>query len=157
MIQQPLLIPIIHEGLARYQLVETWDFDCLGSEEKVPEGFVADGASVPRIFWPFMPPDGQHRAAALAHDWIYANKGEMDELGMFVQRKQADGIFHSLLLQAGVGRFRAWLAYRAVRRGGWLAWNRSKGEPIILPVRNAAPHSVIRKPRIFRHLYAIGA
>lgn len=49
---------------------------------KVPEGFVSDGASVPRVFWSLFPPVGRYFLAAVLHDyllvighpWMKANK-----------------------------------------------------------------------------------
>ena len=45
----------------------------------IPAGFRYDGASVPRIFWTIsgIRPDGLQRAAALVHDMIYMQKGDL--------------------------------------------------------------------------------
>lgn len=39
----------------------------------VPAGFVTDLATVPRIFWSVMPPDGKYAKAAIIHDYLYDN------------------------------------------------------------------------------------
>lgn len=36
----------------------------------VPAGYLTDGASVPRLFWPFIPPWGAYGQAAVVHDII---------------------------------------------------------------------------------------
>src|SRR5688500_10887432 len=37
----------------------------------VEEGFDTDYASVPRIFWPIYPPDGEYTEGAVVHDYLY--------------------------------------------------------------------------------------
>lgn len=37
----------------------------------VPEGFVTDLASIPRLFWSVMPRDGKYADAAIVHDYLY--------------------------------------------------------------------------------------
>ena len=36
----------------------------------IPAGFESDGASVPRLFWPWFPPSGPYTGAAIVHDWL---------------------------------------------------------------------------------------
>ncbi|EOD5071623.1 TPA: DUF1353 domain-containing protein [Salmonella enterica subsp. enterica serovar Enteritidis] len=36
----------------------------------VPAGFVTDLATVPRIFWTLLPPDGKYTKAAIIHDYL---------------------------------------------------------------------------------------
>src|SRR5256885_9984018 len=38
---------------------------------EVPKGFVTDLASVPRIFWSYLRPDGNYAYAAIIHDYLY--------------------------------------------------------------------------------------
>ena len=78
----------------------------------VPEGFVTDGASIPRIFWrligsPFQP---RYMRAALVHDFLYKN-------GLLTRRK-ADDIFRAFLLADEVGRVLASVMWIALRVGG---------------------------------------
>ena len=60
---------------------------------KIPKGFDTDFASIPRIFWSFLPPTGtkrnQYSKAAVLHDWVY------DELCEYPvhSRKDCDKIF----------------------------------------------------------------
>lgn len=151
--RQPLLIPILYKGDECYQLVESWAFTTLGIRVSIPKGFVADGASVPRALWPFMPPDGTHRAASLAHDWLYVNKGHVDDTEFVWTRSDADETFLELMIKALISPARARIAYRGVRLGGWWVWSRPKKPPVILPIRNALAASV-QKRRLIKHLYA---
>jgi hypothetical protein len=154
--RQPVLVPVIYQQRERYQLLTPpWSFtDIRGKEEEVPVGLIVDGASVPRSVWWFMPPDGLHRAAALAHDWGYANRGRLLN-GNVLTRAECDHMFYNLMRELGVGKFRASTAYNGVRLGGWHAWNGSDGKPDILP-----PYQLPRllaKPKgplDSRHIYA---
>lgn len=100
----------------------------------VPKGFLNDGASVPRLAWAIIPPDGRHRAAAIIHDFLYEHKGDLP-LGSYLRkddgwviidapwtRKHADLMFLKIMKEYGIPFIRRQMAYRAVRLGGWVAW-----------------------------------
>jgi hypothetical protein len=89
----------------------------------VPQGFKSDGASVPRFFWRLVFPKGDEKAirAGFAHDWIYRNHPE----GW--TKAEADLMFYDLLLEDGVEKWRAWIAYQGVKWFGHLAW-KTRGE-----------------------------
>jgi hypothetical protein len=142
--RQPLLIPIIHEDEPAYQLVEEYD--------GIPKGLVVDGASIPRLLWCYKPPDGIHRGPALHHDWNYIGKG----WGLRT-RKECDDTFRIDLLNAGLGAGDATIMWAGVRLGGWRVWNKPIKPPVILPVRNAAPVSMLSpslRLKFANHLYA---
>lgn len=141
--KQPLLIPIIYNGAPNYQLYEGYD--------DLPKGLVIDGASIPRILWVWKPPDGIHRGPAAHHDWNYIGKG----WGLRT-RKQCDDLLYAELLEAGLAPCDARLMWLGVRIGGWYVWNKPKVDPVILPVRNAAPSRIPRamKRAFSNHLYA---
>jgi hypothetical protein len=146
---QPVLLPIKYEGKERYQSVRDWTFET----EKVPSGIVVDGASVPRIAWIFMPPDGLQRAAALGHDYFYIHRGVMPS-GRVVTREEADFFFLEYMLKGGVSPRRASIAYNAVRGFGWREWNRPYKGPVILPVQQPVLAKRVQKPTFLtRHLY----
>lgn len=99
----------------------------------VPEGFVYDGASVPRILWSIsgLTKDGLLRGAALVHDFVYHHKGKLPKGSLFVDtekgfvaipthisKKQADKTFKQMMRIAGVGKFKSHIAYLAVRLFG---------------------------------------
>ena len=94
----------------------------------VPARFVTDHASVPRIFWNLIPPvDPRWNRAAVVHDYGYRFAAFPREEGGFLQfrsRKAVDCLFLNAMAVDGAG----WLArrtiYRAVRVGGWVAWNK---------------------------------
>lgn len=81
----------------------------------VPEGFVTDLASVPRVLWPLMASSGQHQRAAIVHDWLY-------QCVTGVSRFLADAIFRDLMASLNVPVWRRVAAYYAVRAFGWRHW-----------------------------------
>ena len=97
-----------------YRLLELLTYGGL----TVPEGFESDGASVPRFFWRAVFPPGDNRAlrAAFLHDYIYRTHPE----GW--TRAQADELFRKLLIEDGVSRISAALAYWGVRLFGASSW-----------------------------------
>ena len=85
-------------------------------------GFIFDGASIPRGLWRVCghPMRGDILPAALLHDAEYA--------AQFGDRKTADEWFRSNLELLGMGPFRAWLFYVAVRVFGGISWKHNSGE-----------------------------
>ena len=130
MLKQPINLPI---GRNKYRLEEQYQLNFDGySRIVVPKGFVYDGASVPTGFYWILKRDGLCRAAALIHDFIYKHKGmncvqtlnrKRNFVYKEVDRKFADDLFYDLLLLAGVKKWKAKTAYRAVRMFGWYSWN----------------------------------
>lgn len=142
---QPLLIPIRALGDdPLYRVVRAWRYEwemedgtelCL----MIPKGFEVDGASVPRLLWTLtgITPDGLHRAAALAHDYIYRYSGHMPtgahvfhrqgkgwlDTGHMWTREEADRLFARILRECGVSKTRRRIMYLGVRLGGWRSWH----------------------------------
>ncbi|EJQ8214212.1 DUF1353 domain-containing protein [Salmonella enterica] len=76
----------------------------------VPAGFVTDLASVPRVFWILLPPDGKYAKAAIIHDYLYDNA--------LRTKKEADKIFLDGMTVLGVPRWKRTVMYWAVRMFG---------------------------------------
>jgi len=93
-----------------------YDVGTEGSNEKinVPEGFVTDFASVPRILWGVFPRWGKYGNAAVIHDYLYWQQK--------YSRKRADDIFLEAMEVLSVGWFQKYSLYYAVRIFGWFAW-----------------------------------
>lgn len=122
--EQPDLRPVAESGQL-YVVFEDWI--CVSKAIKVPLGYRTDGASAPK--WSLsligFQRDGIHRAAALAHDWLYSNRGTITlTTGQMLHydRQYADSVFYAMLIEAGIKNWHAWLAYHAVRTGGWFYW-----------------------------------
>jgi len=84
----------------------------------VPEGFLTDFASIPRVFWIWLPPDGIYTQAAVLHDYLYNTK-------MF-ERKTCDKIFKEAMTILKVDKFNKYMIYKAVRWFGWIPWNKKR-------------------------------
>ena len=77
----------------------------------VPEGYITDGASVPRIFWSIFPPNRpEYLSAAVLHDHLtdLAQNGQ-------ITFKEADDIFREALCELGVSKWKVWVLYASVR------------------------------------------
>ena len=101
-----------------------------GETVEIPVAFVTDFASIPRIFWPILPPAGDagdpYDLAAVPHDRLYSHRKirRADGTERAITRAEADALFHEILLYVGVTRWKAWVMYHAVRAFGWTVWNR---------------------------------
>jgi Protein of unknown function (DUF1353) len=85
-----------------------------------PVGFVTDLASVPRVLWSILPPEGNYTDAAAIHDWIYSQAGKLTEATF--TRADADRVLLLGMLACGVNAVTArtmWLAVRAFGSGHW--------------------------------------
>lgn len=138
---QPHIIPV-SEGVYRLDQDYTYEYSHDGQKFRlfIPEGFMYDGTSVPRILWTLtgITPDGIFRAASLVHDYIYNYEGKLpvgvqtyydikDQTWKIATghwgRKSADKLFARMLREFGVSRTRRRFAYYAVRAFGYLYWN----------------------------------
>ena len=95
----------------------------------VPPGFVTDFASIPRIFWSLLLPDGEYAYAAVVHDYLYWTQTR--------SRDEADEILKMAMEDFEVGSATIGTIYGAVRVGGAAAWKdnaqkKAQGEKRIL-------------------------
>ncbi|EFF0758050.1 DUF1353 domain-containing protein [Escherichia coli] len=77
---------------------------------EVPAGFITDLATVPRVFWVILPPDGRYAKAAIIHDYMYDNA--------LRTRREADQIFLDGMKVLGVPCWKRMIMYGAVRLFG---------------------------------------
>lgn len=89
---------------------------CYPSDEVivVPEGFVTDFASVPKVFWPIISPVGKHGKAAVIHDFCYATA--------CYSRLRSDSIFEEGMRVLNVEAWKRETLYNGVVLFGWWAW-----------------------------------
>ena len=95
----------------------------------VPIGFVTDFASIPRIFWSVLPPDGTYTYPAIVHDFLYWTQTR--------SRDEADMILKFAMEDFAVGAVASTAIYNAVHIFGGNAWNENarlkiRGEKRIL-------------------------
>ena len=80
----------------------------------IPEGFITDLASVPKMFRNVFNTYGKnYTRAAVVHDYLYAQGYKMG-----IDRKQADEIFLEIMKERGVNFFKRNLMYWSVRVAG---------------------------------------
>ncbi|EHQ4621381.1 DUF1353 domain-containing protein [Salmonella enterica] len=94
----------IHEPFAFYLSDDNSDVI------EVPAGFITDLATVPRIFWILLPPDGKYAKAAIIHDYLYDNA--------LRTKKEADLIFLDGMKVLGVPCWKRTVMHLAVRMFG---------------------------------------
>lgn len=120
-----------------------WIYPGNGKRYKIVvyKGYITDFASVPRIFWNIIKPDGTYRLAAIAHDFLYGFQGcprILDTWYFFKQeteggdwvpanarliKSEVDDLFKQLMLEAGTAPNKAGTMHLAVKLFGGGAWN----------------------------------
>jgi hypothetical protein len=80
----------------------------------VPSGFVTDLASIPRMFYSLLRPDGRYSFPAIVHDYLYWTQE--------VSRPQADEIFRQSMMEFDISRTTIATIHGAVRMFGGSAW-----------------------------------
>ncbi len=112
-----------------WRLIEPLVYEGTYQEFVVPESFVTDFASVPRLFIWLVPPYGLYTKAAVLHDYLLQSR--------IVSRSDADGIFRRAMRELGVSFLRRWMMWAAVRIQGKLA--EAKLSEILLVILIAIP------------------
>jgi hypothetical protein len=112
--------------MPRYKLLESLKVQLTnGDEITIPEGFIWDLASVPRLFWALFPPDNGAELAYLIHDYLWANKGNytraFTDKEMLKWAKATNGT-----KKISLRNFDNFTRYYGVRLFGWLIWNKKK-------------------------------
>lgn len=103
----------VRNGSAIFQLVGEFRFRSAHGEVVVPDGFVTDGASIPRPFWNIMGPFGSYFESAIIHDYLYSHHNRTHN------RATCDAIFLEAMEEQKVGWLTRKTIYRAVRMFGW--------------------------------------
>ena len=94
----------------KYYIYANLEGDCVD----IPEGYITDFASVPRVFWHIVPPDGQYTQAAVVHDYLYDNE--------IYSKEKADHIFYQAMGVLGVPDWKRNVMYWAVKHFGKPSW-----------------------------------
>lgn len=93
----------------------------------IPKGFIFDGASVPKFFRSWLSPMGVLLIGGLVHDYgykyqqlLYQNKKNTNGVK---DQKWMDATFRDININVNGFFVMNYLAYYALRLGGFLAWN----------------------------------
>jgi Protein of unknown function (DUF1353) len=92
--------------------------ESLSKPFEVPEGFITDLASIPRIFWSVLPRDGEYAYAAILHDYLYWTQVR--------DRATSDSVLRATMVDFGVSPATVTAIYEAVRFGGGGPWNQNR-------------------------------
>ncbi len=114
-------------GTRHWELAEDWHYEIGGYEYVIPAGFKFDGASIPKFLHTWLSPTGVLLMGGLVHDYAYKyetllRKYGKETMGVLTQKK-ADEIFRDINIEQNGFQFLNYLAYWALRIGGFMAWN----------------------------------
>lgn len=114
-------------GTRTWEIGKDWHFSIHGKDFVIPKGFTFDGASVPKFLASWLSPVGVLLIGGLVHDYIYKytvllRKDKRSATNAMTQ-KQADIIFRDINIEQNGFHFLNYLAYWALRLGGFVAWN----------------------------------
>lgn len=113
-------------GSRNWEIAKDWVFKIDEVEYVIPKGFQFDGASIPKFLHTWLSPVGVLLMGGLVHDYAYKyqtlkRKGK-GTYGILTQ-KEADVIFRDINIEQNGFHFLNYLAYWALRLGGFVAWN----------------------------------
>lgn len=99
------------------------------SKVTVPAGFVTDFASIPRVFFTALRPDGEYTYPAIVHDYLYWAQTRPRDI--------CDAIFKAGMEDFGISSVTIGPIYGAVRGAGELSWKnnarrKKRGEKRVL-------------------------
>lgn len=81
----------------------------------VPVGYLSDGASVPRLFWWLLPPQGDYGQAAVLHDYLCEHLTQVKHgVTVPITRVQADDALRDAMVALGVPRWKRNVMFIAV-------------------------------------------
>ena len=114
-------------GTRHWEVADDWAFKIGGEGYIIPQGFQFDGASIPKFLHTWLSPTGVLLMGGLVHDYAYKyatllKSGQKETMGKITQ-KQSDQIFRDINIEQNGFHFLNYLAYYALRLGGWVAWN----------------------------------
>ena len=110
-----------------WTISKDFHYELNGEELVIPEGFTFDGASVPKFLASFLSPVGVLLIGGLVHDYGYKYttlllKDKKSTIGTKDQHWM-DRTFRDINIEVNGFHFLNYLAYWALRAGGFLAWN----------------------------------
>ncbi len=123
--------PIVLEVIEANSKDTTWMVsDCLiyhsmltDTTYYIPEGFITNLASIPRLFYWLFRPSGDMLEASVLHDYLYDCVSNYD-----LSRSTADAIFYEAMLSTKTPVWKAVLGYRVVRLFGSGSFRRAPSE-----------------------------
>tara|TARA_B100000683_G_scaffold25612_1_gene23360 strand:+ start:882 stop:1478 length:597 start_codon:yes stop_codon:yes gene_type:complete len=117
-------------GVRTWEVADDWAFKIGSTWYVIPQGFVFDGASIPKFLHTWLSPTGVLLMGGLVHDYAYKyatllKSGKKKTMGT-IDQKKADQIFRDINIEQNGFHFLNYLAYWALRIGGFVAWNKHR-------------------------------
>ena len=135
---QPIVIPTDGKGFwsaiwmwltgsRKWTVAKDFIFKIDGVDYVIHKGFQFDGASIPKFLHTWLSPVGVLLMGGLVHDYAYKyetllKSDKKNTMGIITQKK-ADEIFRDINIDNNGFYFLNYLAYWALRVGGFMAWN----------------------------------
>ena len=104
-------IKVVWSGIKRkFVLLSDCTFNIAGEVFVVPNGFLTDFGSIPRLFKPFFDPIGKEVPSYVLHDYLcsLSNQGKFS-------RSKADKILLESLRESGTSVYRSYMIYAGCR------------------------------------------
>jgi hypothetical protein len=113
-------------GVRQWEIAEDFKYKLQNEEFVIPAGFTFDGASVPKFLATWLSPTGVLLMGGLIHDYAYKYQRLLKVDGTtthLMNQRQADMIFRDINIEQNGFHLLNYLAYWALRIGGFVAWN----------------------------------
>ena len=116
-------------GTRRWEITKDFHYSLNGENFIIPKGFKFDGASVPKFLAQFLSPVGLLLIGGLIHDYGYKYETLLRKnktTNGIRSQKRMDKTFRDINIEVNGFYFLNYLAYWALRLGGWVAWNKHR-------------------------------
>ena len=116
-------------GTRHWEIAKDFEYELNGKKYVIPSGFKFDGASIPKFLHTFLWPVGVLLLGGLVHDYAYKYATLQlveGKKGKSLDQKQSDQIFRDINIEVNGFYSMNYLAYYALRIGGFLAWNKHR-------------------------------
>ena len=118
-------LSIAHTARREWRVLEDFSY-CTraGRIHTIPEGFVINGTSSPRIVWWLYPPmGGRYDEASAVHDYLYATAEQHTGTDHgHLSRGEADTVLKEGMEVKQLRGSAVQTIYRMIRMWGWKAW-----------------------------------
>ena len=113
-------------SVRNWEIGEDFHYKLYGQDMVIPKGFKFDGASVPKFLGAWLSPVGVLLLGGLVHDYGYKYatllKKDGTTIGV-VNQQWMDKTFRDINIEVNGFKWLNYLAWYALRAGGFLAWN----------------------------------
>ena len=115
----------------KWEITQDWHYTINTTNYVIPKGFIFDGASVPKYFRSYLSPMGVLLIGGLVHDYGYKYEtlrlsGKKPKALKKKNQKWMDQTFRDINIDQNGFKIINWIAYLALRGGGWLAWRKHR-------------------------------